>query len=111
MRRAVRNTGLCNGRLLGITFTGGHLTPTLHRTATVVSRGRRGRIAEESSIPRHVVEVPWANYQNSHEFTLGDFNGDGLSDLALASDNRGVVPVAAGSGFPERDELRVRLAV
>jgi hypothetical protein len=41
--------------------------------------------------PRHVVEVPWANYQDSHEFTVGDFNGDGLSDVAIASDNHGVV--------------------
>jgi hypothetical protein len=41
--------------------------------------------------PRHVVKVPWANYQNSHEFTSGDFNGDGLSDVALASDNHGEV--------------------
>lgn len=41
--------------------------------------------------PRHVVRVAGGNYQNSHEFTVGDFNGDGLSDVALASDNYGVV--------------------
>jgi FG-GAP-like repeat len=41
--------------------------------------------------PRRVLEVPWANYQNSHQFTVGDFNGDGLPDVAIASDNQGVV--------------------
>ncbi|HEY3568199.1 MAG TPA: VCBS repeat-containing protein [Thermoanaerobaculia bacterium] len=41
--------------------------------------------------PRHSLEVPWANYQNSHEFAVGDFNSDGLRDVAIASDNHGVV--------------------
>lgn len=49
--------------------------------------------------PRRVVEVPWANYQNSHQFTVGDFNSDGLPDVAIASDNSGVVLLLRNPDF------------
>src|SRR5436305_434637 len=41
--------------------------------------------------PPRFLEVPWSNYKNTHQFAVGDFNGDGLPDVAIASDNKGVV--------------------
>lgn len=49
--------------------------------------------------PRRVLEVPWANYQNSHQFAVGDFNSDGLPDVAIANDNHGVVLLLRDPAF------------
>lgn len=49
--------------------------------------------------PPRALEVPWANYQNSHEFAVGDFNSDGLPDVAIASDTSGVTLLLRDPGF------------